>query len=291
MNIITKKLLKIIVLIGFVLVLVLTVLLPSIAASAMLHPFRRQTYTATPTNCKEVTLEGQGIKLKGWSCEASGERKGTLIYLHGIADNRSSGSGVIERFCKRGFDVIAYDSRAHGQSGGDVCTYGFFEREDLRKILDTLEPGPVILIGSSLGAAVAIQTAAIDKRISAVVSAEVFSDLRTVATDRTPFFFTAAMRDRAFSVAEQKGGFRIDDTNQLLATKTITIPVLVIHGDADIDTKPDHSHRVFNALSEPKRLILVAGAGHNHSLSGNVWGDIEQWIDSILASTPTSLSK
>ena len=95
------------------------------------------------------------------------------------------------RFSARGFDVVAYDSRAHGDSGGNVCTYGFYEKRDLQRVLDVLESGPVIVIGSSLGAAVALQAAAEDRRITAVVAAESFSDLRTVAPERAPWFFPA----------------------------------------------------------------------------------------------------
>jgi hypothetical protein len=52
-----------------------------------------------------------------------------------------SAVGVIQRFVPRGFDVVAYDSRAHGESDGDACTYGFFEKQDLRRVLDTVRPG------------------------------------------------------------------------------------------------------------------------------------------------------
>ena len=43
---------------------------------------------------------------------------------------------MADHFLARGFDVVAYDSRAHGESEGDVCTYGFYEKEDLRRVLD-----------------------------------------------------------------------------------------------------------------------------------------------------------
>lgn len=86
----------------------------------------------------------------------------------------------------RGFDVVAYDSRAHGESDGDVCTYGFYEARDLHRVLDTVAPGPVVLFGTSLGAAVALQETAGDPRVTAVVAAETFSDLRTVASERAP---------------------------------------------------------------------------------------------------------
>jgi len=77
------------------------------------------------------------VDLKGWQCVATGNRRGTLIYLHGIADNRGSAAGVIERFVRRGFDVVAYDSRAHEESTGRVCTYGFYENRSAGLICGT----------------------------------------------------------------------------------------------------------------------------------------------------------
>jgi pimeloyl-ACP methyl ester carboxylesterase len=226
------------------------------------------------------------VNLQGWRGEVGGgRRRGTLIYLHGIADNRASGAGVIERFRKRGFDVVAYDSRAHGESEGDACTYGFFEKQDLRAVLDTVRSGPVVLVGSSLGAAVALQLAATDKRISAVVAAESFSDLRTVVIERAPVFFTSATIERAFKLAEQQGRFQINSVSPALAARAITIPVLIIHGAADSDTPPDHARRLFAALGGPKRLILVPKAGHNESLHGaETWEEIERWLDDVVAS-------
>jgi pimeloyl-ACP methyl ester carboxylesterase len=66
---------------------------------------------------------------------------------------------------------------------------------------------------------------------------------------------------------------------------SIHVPVLLIHGDADIDTPPDHSRRIFAALNGPKRLILVPGGTHNSALRPEVWREIDQWIDRVL-STP-----
>lgn len=257
--------------------------LPGIGAGGLLHPAHRRVEAAPPAGCDQVTFRGETVNLQGWRCPASAPRRGSLVYLHGIADNRASGAGVIERFAGRGFDTVAYDSRAHGESEGDACTYGFFEKDDLRHILDTLGPGPIVLIGTSLGAAVALQHAGRDRRVSAVVAVEPFSDLRTVATERAPFVFTSGLIERAFRIAEQQGQFQVDAVNPAAAARSITIPVLVIHGAADADTPPAHAQRVFDALSGRKRLILVPGAGHNESLRGDVWGEIERWIDAALA--------
>jgi len=229
-----------------------------------------------------VTFTGEGVNLVGWHCRTDVRRRGTLIYLHGIADNRSSGAGVITRFLETGFDVIAYDSRAHGESGGDACTYGFFEKDDLRRVIDDVGGGAIVVLGTSLGAAVALQQAGRDSRITAIVAAESFSDLRRVATERAPFFFTAGIIEQAFRLAEQQARFRVDAVSPVDAAAAITAPVLVIHGAADAETPPDHARRLFAALAGPKRLVLVPGAGHNESLRGAVWIEIEEWLDAIV---------
>jgi pimeloyl-ACP methyl ester carboxylesterase len=211
-------------------------------------------------------------------------RRGTIVYLHGVADNRASAAGVIPRLLARGFDVVAYDSRAHGNSEGDFCTYGYFEKDDLHKVLDTVSPGPIVLIGTSLGAAVALQEAADDPRVTAIVAAETFSDLRTVATERAPWFFTSRVINRAFALAEEQAHFRVDAVSPERAATQISVPVLLLHGALDHDTPPAHSQRVLAALKNPKkRLALISDAHHNESLNARTWVEIERWIDIVIA--------
>lgn len=261
---------------------------PYLGAALMIYPYRVTTPPSPPEGCVNETLKGDGIDLAAWTGKAEGQRRGTLVYLHGISDSRRGSAGVLTRFRKRGFDVIAFDSRAHGASGGKFCSYGVREKEDLRKVIDTAAPGPVVLIGSSLGGAVALQEAAIDPRVVAVVAAEAFSDLRTVATVRSPSILPANRIEAAFRVAEKTAGFRISDADTVRAAASPRIPVLVIHGAADRDTPPDHARRIHDALQGPKRLILVPGATHNHSLRDEVWPEIERWIDGVLE-PPTGL--
>jgi uncharacterized protein len=256
--------------------------LPSIGADMLLHPQRHVATGIPPQTCVSTTFAGEGLNLEGWRCHPPGEIRGTLVYLHGIGDNRWSGAGIIKRFGARGFDVVVYDARAHGQSGGDACTYGFFEKQDLQRVLDTIR-GPIVLLGHWLGAAIALQEAAGDRRVTTVIAAETFSDLRTVATERAPFFFTSGVIDRGFRLAERKARFQVDEVSPVKAAAHITIPVLVIHGEADTDTPPSHSRRVFDALAGPKRLILVPGARHNESLRGGVWDEVDRWIDDTVS--------
>ncbi len=255
--------------------------LPSWAADALIHPGRRPVDQGLRGAFENVEFAGAGVRLKGWRFAASGPTRGALVSLHGVADNRTGILGIADRFTRRGLEVTAYDSRAHGESGGDACTYGYYEKQDLRRVLDTIDARPIILLGSSLGAAVALQTAAEDSRVSALVAAETFSDLRTVARERAPFFLSEGAIRQAFSLVERRGAFQVDAVSPVVSAARITIPVLVIHGALDRDTPPDHSRRVYDALRGPKRLILVPGAGHNQSLNG-AWRDVEEWIDQLV---------
>lgn len=254
-------------------------------AGALLHPSRRPLTTPRPTAARDVTFESDGLKLKGWLFHASGERRGTVVYLHGSADNRSSGVYIAERFRQRGYDALVYDSRAHGESEGNACTYGYYEKRDLSRALDLPAPGPIVVVGVSLGGAVALQAAAEDPRITAVVAVSSFSDLRTVATERAPFIASAGNIEAAFRLAEEEAHFKVDEASPLRAAPRIRVPVFLVHGQADHETRPAHSQRLLAALQGEKRLLIVPGAGHNDVLRPDVWAEIDAWLDRVLPAT------
>jgi hypothetical protein len=251
---------------------------PSWAAPALLHPARKAMTAQPPLPAENVEIAGEGVVLKGWLFRATGERRGTIVYLHGVADNRASVVGVAQRYVPRGYDVLAYDSRAHGDSSGEACTYGYYEKRDLMKALNFLQAPPVAIIGVSLGAAVAIQTAALDARVASIVSISTFSDLRTVASERAPFFASAANIRDALALAETQGHFVVDEVSPLKAAAHLSIPVLLIHGAEDHETAPAHSERVYKALAGPKRLVLLPKTGHGVGLTEPTWKIIDEWV-------------
>jgi alpha-beta hydrolase superfamily lysophospholipase len=257
----------------------------SLGADLLLHPGRKPITRQPALPFEAVELEGAGVTLKGWWFH--GARKGgTVVFLHGTGDNREAGLGVVEHFVGHGFEAIAYDSRAHGESGGDMCTYGFHEKHDLRRVLDRVERRPIIVVGFSMGAAIALQAAAEDDRISAVVAASSFSDLRTAVLQRAPFFATARHVAAVFRVAEEKAQFRVDEVSPVAAAPRIRAPTLLIHGDRDGETPREHSQRIFAALRASKRLIAVPGGGHSYIIDAGVWRQIDDWLDEVLSPAP-----
>ena len=147
------------------------------------------------------------------------------------------------------------------------------------RAIDAVPNKPVVVIGVSLGAAVALQAAAEDRRIATVISIATFSDLRSIVAERAPFVASKGDIEAAFRVAETEAHFRVDDVSPVKAAARIPAPVLLIHGAADHKTSPRNSQRVFDALRGPRRLILAPGADHMDALRPNVWAEVDRWID------------
>ena len=274
---------------------------PSWGAQAILHPSRRALGPPPDLPHRDVEFTNGDVTLKGWFFPARGpseKKRPLLVYLHGSADNRRSGVGLAQRFGPRGYDVLTYDGRAHGESGGAACTYGVQEKHDLVAALDAVGAREAVLFGSSLGAAVALQAAPLDPRVRGVIAQSSFSTLRRVVHDRSRLL-RLVMRpggvDAAITAAEQEGGFRADDASPLAAASHIRVPVLLIHGTADRETGDRHSREIYEVLAQhidshspsaPRppdpRLLLVKGAGHNDVLAREeVWREIEAWLSLI----------
>ena len=90
----------------------------------------------------------------------AGEGAPTLLFVHGGFCDRSDWVHQVENLQDE-FTVVAYDQRCHGVSEApyDTCSVEQFA-VDVHDLIDTLELGPTIVIGHSLGARVTIQAAA-----------------------------------------------------------------------------------------------------------------------------------
>lgn len=80
--------------------------LPGIGAGALLHPSRQTDRPAPPAGCVHREFDGVGVTFRGWVCEPDKPARGSIVYLHGIADHRDSAAGVIARFRPAGFRVV-----------------------------------------------------------------------------------------------------------------------------------------------------------------------------------------
>lgn len=239
--------------------------------------YRRFTTLLHPADAglpfEEMTLKSaEGIDLHCWLIPAPGESRGTVIYLHGVSECKIVGLPMARLLHNDGFNVFLYDSRRHGNSGGRYCTYGFYEKHDAGTIINTLASRPgfrlgrIGLFGSSMGAAIALQVAAADRRIQAVVAESGFSTLRTIFDDyqrrmiKLPWHY---LRNLVIKRSEYLANFKANAVSPLEGVRNIHIPLLIIHGTADDLIHHRYSEMVYRNANEPKELWLIEGAKHN----------------------------
>ncbi len=222
----------------------------------------------------QITVQDT-IKLRGWLLEAASKpTKGTVVLLHGIGSCKEHMLDTGEWLSREGFNVILYDSRAHGESGGIYCTYGYYEAKDLSVVLDTLTHqyphlSPFAVYGNSFGGAVALQSLAIDSRLSCGIIESSFATLEEVAYDYMkrltgiPFHWVSHLvLQRAGEIA----GFQPERVNPAAAARHITQPVLIIHGTEDDHVSIRYGRRIYQQLSSRKKVWYPVPGGTHYNL-------------------------
>lgn len=261
-------------------------------AAAILHPVRRPLATVPDLPHETIAFASGDVQLEGWLFRPAGAvggfGRGLVVYLHGIGDNRGSVLGLAHRLTTDGFAVFAFDSRGHGRSTGDTCTYGYYERRDVSAALDAVGAHEAILLGHSLGAATALQAAAVDRRVVAVVAASSFSDMPAIVRERARWFhLPPAFVDASIARAGVLGRFPPDEASPVALAPRITAPVLLLHGAADRKTVPAHALRIAGALRAPHRLVFLPGVGHDEILGREeAWREIEAFLAGSRPSRP-----
>jgi len=217
-----------------------------------------------------------GVNLAGWFIPSPEANNRTVILLHGVGSSRTGMLPTAKLLHTNGYNTLMYDSRASGESGGEFCTYGFLEKYDLVSVIDMLVydilPAPknageghIGLLGFSMGAAVALQAAAIEPFIRCVIAESGFLDLNTVAYDyleRHVGVRWKCIHDTALRTAERIAHFSVKDVSPLESVKKLHAPVLFIHGTEDRTVKPVYSQKLYDACSSMKELYMIEGAHH-----------------------------
>lgn len=252
----------------------------------ILHPARRtldaaliaqanDVFARDGAICQEFDVSARdGVILRGWKVRAKSPNGDWVMLFHGQGDNRVGTISYANFLLRAGYSVVMMDTRAQGASGGTMTTYGWKERWDTKSIVSALyaseDPRRLFALGESMGAAIALQAAAVEPRIPAVVAEAPFSNLREVTYDYaglqlSPWLGKTLFRPAtiiALRTAEKEGGFRADDVSPEQAVSERAFPVLLICGTLDRRIPCRHARRIFRAATGLKELWVVRGAQH-----------------------------
>lgn len=220
---------------------------------------------------EEINISSRfGYSLAGIYFPIPGSKR-CVVLSHGITYTRYGSVKYMSIFRKLGFNILIYDLRYHGSSGGKNTTFGFYEKHDLATLFDWLEEreGPDIVIGThgeSMGAAISLQHAAIDSRVAFVVEDCSYSDLPGQIAyrlkveyhlGRFPALYLASLGCKILT------GIYFHQVSPLQDVARINVPVLFIHGAEDDYIPPGMARKLYEAkVQGARQLYLAPQAAH-----------------------------
>ncbi len=190
-----------------------------------------------------------GVKLHGWLIKADNARR-NLIYCHGNAGNISDRAGKIKSFHAMGLNVFIFDYRGYGRSEGVPSEEGLYR--DATSAFDWLSNRPdigkfpIVVYGTSLGGAVAVDLAS-KRNAAALVADSTFAsakDMARIHFPAVPSFIIGA------------------DFNSARKIRSIKAPKLIIHSRTDEIVPFSQARKLFDAAPSPKEFLESTG-GHN----------------------------
>jgi len=234
-----------------------------------------------------------GIPLRGWWIP--GDRSMPVIILvHGLNRSRLE---MLERGAdasRRGYGVLLFDLRNHGESGRAYTTIGVFESRDVCAASGFVKSKAVerqqILWGVSMGASSAILAAKQCPGFSAIISDSSFLSFRETVDHhlrlilRLPAFPVANL---IVAITSYRMHFDPDDGDVEAAVHSMKTPILFIAGGRDRRMPPALAEKMFKeSPSVVKELLIIPTARHGEAFAtdrttylNSVYGFLERVRD------------
>ena len=244
----------------------------------------------------DAVVTNDGIRIAGWyipAADGAPPTGPTVVMVHGFGGNKSSNLpyalGLHEHF-----NIVAFDQRNEGRSGGTSTTGGVLEQNDVRAMIDWVErtkhPEHLGSFGVSLGAAAALAEASQDPRVEAIALDSMHTRIvyqveqRLKQHKHPPYPGTWA----AFLGAWLRSGVWIGD-----ADPADTIggmgerPIMLTHGTADTEDLPERTQIFYDdAVAAGRNIELHWCEGAGHGKVDDLCGaDLAQWLNDFFART------
>jgi fermentation-respiration switch protein FrsA (DUF1100 family) len=253
------------------LVVVLAVLVRAIEPSFAFFPLVGETETPADYGIRyeALTIEtSDGERLHAWRLPANRPRA-EIVYFHGNGGNLSVWTPILAGVARRGYSVLAFDYRGYGLSTGRPSERGLYRDVDavLARAASQRDVRiPLVYWGRSLGTAIAAYAATVARPHGLILESG-FPDARALVRSSPPLAFLALFSTYRFPTAQ--------------FANRAGAPILVIHGDHDSVVPFALGRALFDRISGPKELVIVAGGDHNDAAPSDAaryWDAVERFI-------------
>ena len=222
-----------------------------------------------------IDIEWPQGPLKGVLHQPDARPRFGVVICHGMLSYKDSPKhvGIATRLCQKGFAALRFDFWGRGESGGDLLSLTFSSQvEQCRCAIKALRQQTgiegVALVGSSMGGATAILTAA---------TQEVLGLATLAAVGRTELLAQRVVGHKSMDVWKRKGFLHlegqqvgwslVEDSRQVdvpQAASRVDCPWLLVHGQEDEVVPVSDAHELHQAAAG-SQLMVVEQADHRFS--------------------------
>lgn len=255
----------------------------------------------------ESRERGEYLEISGhWEEPAfrDGPPRGTLLLMPVAFSYKNTLVPWALGAAERGYRAVLMNHRGMGLSGGEFVTYGRLESKDTAQLVHYLEDqgvleGPLIVMGVSYGAAVAIQAAPKLERLEALVALQPFASapqaIDSVGRALKPWLSALVSEERlgrAIEQASRMTGYDIKRARPIDAIAEVRAPVFFIHGQRDEWIPAETSMRLFAAKPGKAALWIYPHSKHTDlslrydELSERVF----DWLEAVLADSASAVT-
>jgi uncharacterized protein len=200
------------------------------------------------------------IVLSGWYTPPQNHT--VILLAHGYGTSREE--YIYAMLAHHGYGVLSWDFRAHGRSGGEVSTLGYYEVRDVEAAMNYALAQPDVKYiggwGGSMGGATMILSAARFPQIKAIVVDSAFPTLEDEIYLRLPI---PVFRNLVLFFAEIQSGANINSVRPVDVIRQISPrQVFIIQGERENMIPLDSAKRLYDAAGEPKYLWTKKKAYH-----------------------------
>jgi hypothetical protein len=263
---------------GFALFLILSLLACCGCSSLLFYPTRDMTHNPVHDRFPRrdiIFASRDGVRLHAWFFPAVGKPRGTVLVMHGNAENLSRHVNSVLWLVQEGFNLFIFDYRGFGRSEGEPTLPGVHldaaaALEQVLALPETKGTGLVVL-GQSIGGAIAIQTLATSPQRQQVA---------LLAIDSTPASYRLIAREKlagfflTWPLQYPLSWLFDDDYSPLRHIGVLApLPLLIMHGHQDPVVPEHHGELLFSAAGDPKELWITGPEGHVMSFADGVVRD------------------
>ena len=222
------------------------------------------------THGEDVYILSDSLRLHGKRFKNTGTKY--VLVCHGYTSKAKHMAGFVNKFYSLGYNVLAADARAHGDSEGTKIGMGWPERFDviewIKLIISWDSNAQIILHGVSMGAATVLMASGeeLPENVKVIIADCGYTSpadiIKKVLSERNPFPAEFIMKTVNMLFIRPLAKIDVFSPGAEQALKGCRLPVLFIHGDADTFVPCEMTKRNFAACASEKELLIIKGADH-----------------------------